>query len=257
MQSYEIQNAKYYVFPKDPFTDFFSKFVTVGQNMHRAGKCEKIVVVCARPTQHKTDYLTWRLLACGGNVKDILEGYVRACKNIAVSPKGMYILKPVHDALKVRVRLLDRKNIDPKPGVRGFMITKEEKKCSGNAVEGSTFPKSTTSFQMLTNQLKDATRTALKVLGSSNIQILATKKSAQPPAVYMPLSEPTVDEIADSQIMMISPPPSPTAVSAVNCIHTDVPPPSVAKRHRSKGVSFIMILFINEHVILLKKKILT
>ena len=124
MYDYVKQNAKDYIFEQDSFRYFFRKFVAVVQEMHRTGKCEKIVVVCARPTQSKPGYVSWRLLACGGNVKEILEGYVRACKNILDSPKGVYILKPVHDALKVRAR------IDPNHGVSGVLLTKEQKKCS-------------------------------------------------------------------------------------------------------------------------------
>jgi len=75
--------------------------------MQRAGKCEKIVVICALPTESK-------LGACSD---------AEACQNIQVARRGVYKLKPVHDVLKVRVR---RKILIPRLVLRDYaLLTKE------------------------------------------------------------------------------------------------------------------------------------
>jgi len=195
--------------------------------MHNRRKCETIAVVCARPTQHKKHSLTWRLCAFGGSIKDILANYIRACKNISVSISELPRLKPVHDALIMRRRLLRSSTIEPNPGIKGVLLTMEEKKASSIAVESSVLPKSLTSLQMLTKQLKCASQTASKRLRTSNrdIQILSNKTCAQQAVISTPLSSlsragtpdvaTAVDDNTESQILLSSPSPYATTPSAV------------------------------------------
>jgi len=97
---------------------------------------------------------------------------------------------------------------------------------------------------MLTNQLKVASQTALKSLSTSHrgIKILASTTVAQPQVVSMPLSEPTVDENLSSKLLMISPPPSPTAPSAVISSDNKLALPLPTKEKRCKGQVLISLL---------------
>ena len=60
------------MYSQDLFTNFHERYVALGAEMHSKGKCEAIAVLCARPTQHKKGFVTLRLLACGGNLKERL-----------------------------------------------------------------------------------------------------------------------------------------------------------------------------------------
>jgi len=151
--------------------NFWDHFTNLGKKMFDEICCEEIALIGAHAQPSSENNLYWLFLTCGGNLKDVLSGYITACKNIPNYPSELFRLKPVHDALLMRKHLSSDRGVEDKACVLREVAGNaawEEKRGPGSSVGNS-------AQTVLTSQLKKAEEIFLTRFRANPFQIMSSE----------------------------------------------------------------------------------